>query len=305
MNRYGNLRSTAMAAVMILAVVRLCAAVDREAAATRQPAKPAAGNGPPAIILSTRPAILVTLNGPPRYALIQGASPLLWRVVNTGVLLLKDARGRHLLHCYDGFLEADSLDGPWRVAAKVPPAARGAAAAARAAGKTNLLAGKPDPRTGKMPSLRKSDIPWIYLSNVPTELIVTAGPPDLIAIPGTRLFSARNTAADLFWRQGAPTFYLLAAGRWYRAESYGGPWEVVPADGLPPDFRDIPETSGTRRVRASLPPPRMAQPRDLPGAAAGNGWLARILSGRGALPGPPGSAATEFAWLLTPREWCR
>jgi hypothetical protein len=260
---------------------------------------------PPEIIISTRPALLVTIDGPPEYALVKGAEPLMWRVVNTRVLLLKNAKGRHYLHLYDGFLEAGSLNEPWRVAEKVPRGAKLAEKTARTSRKTNLLEGKPDPRTRKKPLLRKAVIPWVYLSMIPAELIITDGAPDFISIAGTRLFYARNTTGDLFWRQGERTMYLLASGFWFRAESYLGPWGIVPDDGLPQDFREIPDTSVKRAVKASVPLPPKEQLRESQGPASGSTWLEGYLAGHGSPRLPSGAAIIDFVPVTPPRAWCR
>lgn len=232
---------------------------------------------PPEIIISTSPAILVTIDGPPEYTLVKGAAPLLWRVVNTKVLLLKNANGKHYLHLYDGFLEAESLNEPWSVTAKVPMGVKLAEIAARTAKTINLLEGTPDPKTKKKPSLKKTITPWVYLSMMPAELLVIDGEPDFISIEETRLFHARNTTGDLFWLQGDGTMYLLASGFWFRAESYLGPWEIVPDDGLPQDFRDIPDSSVKRKVKASVPPPK-APIREIQGPVSGSAWLEDLLT---------------------------
>ena len=258
---------------------------------------------PPEIIISTRPALLVTIDGPPEYALVKGAEPFLWRVVNTKVLLLKNAGGRHYLHLYDGFLEAGSLNEPWLVAAKVPRGAKLAELAARSSQKKNLLEGKPDPRTKKRPSLRKVVTPWVYLSMIPAELIVTDGEPDFISIKGTSLFYARNTTGDLFWRQGDGTLYLLASGYWFRAESYLGPWVIAPDEELPEDFRAIPDSSVKRRVKAWVPPPPPKTPsRKTP--ETGNDWLKSVLAER--VPRQiPKVTAGGFSPETAPKECCR
>ena len=259
---------------------------------------------PPEIIFSTRPALLVSIDGPPEYTLVKGAVPLLWRVVNTRVLLLKNAGGGHYLHLYDGFLEAGSLNEPWSVAEKVPRGAKLAEQSARSSRKTNLLEGKPDPRTRKKPSLRKSVTPWVYLSMIPAELIVTDGEPDFISIEGTRLFYARNTTGDLFWHQGDRTMYLLASGFWFRAETYLGPWQLVPVDGLPQDFRAIPDSSVKRGVKASVPPPPKV-PSQAQGTGSGSAWLEGLLAGHVLRQETFGATTSGFAPGPFPQPWCR
>ena len=268
-------------------------------AAVPPPETAAAAGVPPIVILATRPALLVQVDGPPRYLPVKGVPSPLWRVANTRVLLLKTAAGRHYLRLYDGFMEAEAPEGPWRVAEKVPAGVRFAEQAARSAGKANLLEGKPDPKSRKRPSLRKGAPPWIHLATVPTELVVTDGPPDFIAIEGTRLFYARNTAADLFWRQGEPALYLLAAGRWYRAASYGEPWEPLSGDLLPPDFREIPETSVKRRVKRAVPTLTRPVPH-APVTIPPGGWVAPLFRG----DRRPGAFQPVIAPPTPAGPWC-
>ncbi len=246
-----SLRSFVLALPLLVFMATFSIAADGPAPTARQPAITAAAKGePPVVILSTTPALLVTMDGPPRYALVKAGKPLLLRVVNTRVLLLTNAAGRYFLHLYDGFLEAGGLDGPWRVAENVPREVRAAGKTSSVSGEVDLLKGKPDHKTRKSPSLKNSAIPWIYLSQAPAVLIVTDGTPDFISIEGTGLFYARNTSGDLFCLQGEGTMFLLASGFWFSSASYLGPWELVPDGGLPPDFRDIPPAGVKGRVKS-------------------------------------------------------
>jgi hypothetical protein len=305
MNRYDYLSALVVAVQLTISATVLFAAPGKQPVnAPRQRTEPAAvKTDPPEIIISTRPALLVSIDGPPDYTLVKGAEPLLWRVVNTRVLLLKNAWGRHYLHLYDGFLEAGSLNDPWRVAEKIPKGAKLAEKSARSSRKTNLLEGKPDPQTRKMSSLRKAVTPWVYLSMIPAELIVTDGEPDFISIEGTRLFYARNTTGDLFWHQGDGRMYLLASGFWFRAESYLGPWEIVPDDALPQDFRAIPDSSVKRRVKALVPPPPKAPIRETKGT--GSAWLEGVRAKHVPQQVQCGATTAGFAPETPPIEWCR
>ena len=83
--------------------------------ASLTPAEPIAkaeslNNTPPKIIIATRPAVLVSLDGPPAWRPVEGTR--LERVINTRILLLKDSNGRCYLHLFEGYLQASSLDGP-------------------------------------------------------------------------------------------------------------------------------------------------------------------------------------------------
>jgi hypothetical protein len=302
MNRFLLLCAVVMVSVLPAPAASQAAAREKPAIIRQLPPKPAVPEGtPPVVILSMTPSLLVTLDGPPQFALIKGAKPLLLRVVNTRVLLLTDAAGRFFLHLYDGFLEAASLDGPWHPSEKVPPSAGAAVAAARASGKSDLLEGKPDPGIRKKPSLRNSVIPWVYLSQVPAELIITQGTPDFISILGTRLFQARNTTGDLFCLQGDGAMFLLASGHWFTAPSTLAPWELVPEGGLPPEFDELLFADVKERVKAAVLPHRKRRLSDVCATA----WFAEVVAGEWAHLARPGSAPAEFTVAPHPVVWCR
>ena len=75
-------------------------------------------NSPPAIVFSTRPAMLVLVDGPPVYRRVENTD--LERVFNTRALILRDKSGQHFLHLFDGYVQAPGLGGPWTMAPKVP-----------------------------------------------------------------------------------------------------------------------------------------------------------------------------------------
>ena len=214
-------------------------------------------NAPPKIIFDTKPAILVYIDGQPAYRLVAGTS--LQRVINTGVLLLKDPSGQFYLHVLDGYMEAPSLAGPWTVAGERP---RGAAQAERQATVSgtpaDLLLGRTDSPANQPPAFTESTAPGIYVSTTPAELILFDGEPAFVRIPGTHLLYAANTTGNVFKLSSEQRTYVLISGRWFGAPSLGGPWVFVPADHLPPDFANIPDNSPKENVKASVPGTRQA-----------------------------------------------
>ncbi len=208
-------------------------------------------NTPPKIVVATRPAVLVYLDGPPAWRPVAGTS--LDRALNTRMLLLKDPSGRHFLHLFDGYVQADSLKGPWTVASQPPAGAELAEQSVTEGGQADLMRGQPDPATQKMPSLSASPLPDVYVATQPTELITFNGQPDYASIPGTELLYAKNTSGNVFKCLSDQQDYLLIAGRWYRAASLQGPWQFVPGNELPGDFANIPDGSLKENVKASVP----------------------------------------------------
>ena len=209
-------------------------------------------NDIPHIIFANKPAVLVYIDGDPRYVPVKDADGSLWRVLNTRVLLLKDATGKHYLRLFDGYMEAPALDGHWTVSAKTPKDVKKAEKAARHSGQVDFMEGQPDPKTKELPSL-KGLSPLVYVASRPTELIVTDGEPNFVPLTGTELLYATNTTGNIFKYLRDNKTYVLLAGRWFRAASLSGPWEYVPHKSLPADFARIPDNSPKENVKASVP----------------------------------------------------
>ena len=91
----------------------------------------------------------------------------------------------------------------------------------------------------------------MIVSQVPAELIVTEGKPQLKEIPGTGgLHYVENTDSPVFELKG--TYYFLVSGRWFETKRLDkGPWKFVP--NLPDAFSQIPQDSDMADVRASVP----------------------------------------------------
>src|SRR5262249_47240495 len=127
-------------------------------------------NSPPRIVFMQQPAMLVYIDGEPKYVPVEGTD--LQRVINTRVLLLRASTGKLYLHVLDGYMEAAALNGSWSVAKEAPAGAAKAEAAARDARQIDLLEGQEDPDKKQRPSLTAADAPRIVVALAPTELIV-------------------------------------------------------------------------------------------------------------------------------------
>jgi hypothetical protein len=205
---------------------------------------------PPRIVFSTTPAILVYVDGEPAWRPVKDTK--LERVLNTRVLLVRDARSRHFLHVFDGWMTAAALAGPWTVEKSPSAELDRAVADAKASGQVDLLpGGNPnDPKT--LPSLKQGRSPAIVVATTATELIVTEGEPNYVPIEGTQLLYLQNTTGNVFRHLGDQNVYVLVSGRWFRAGSTAGPWEYVANDALPRDFTKIPDTSPKENVKAAV-----------------------------------------------------
>src|SRR6185369_10387629 len=69
-------------------------------------------NAAPRVIVSTTAAILVPIDGAPVWKPVAGSA--FTRVINTRALILRSpAAPQVFMRVYDGWLMANSLDGPW------------------------------------------------------------------------------------------------------------------------------------------------------------------------------------------------
>ena len=153
-------------------------------------------NDPPVIVFSSEAAVLVPIDGPPIYQAV--AKTKVERAVNTRALLLRDGAAKLYLHLFDGYVTASALGGPWTVAGSVPKDVTKAEQQAVDAKQVDLLAGAENPDTHQKPSLKSTPVPALYLTTVPTELIVTSGQPQWAPIDSTRLLYISNTNAHVF-----------------------------------------------------------------------------------------------------------
>ena len=210
------------------------------------PAAVTVANAAPRVIVSTTAAILVPIDGAPVWKPVAGSA--FTRVINTRALILRSpAAPQVFMHVYDGWLMANSLDGPWEQPF-LPPSGMDAVAQKIAATRVvDMLDGgkKANPK----PSLAQG-IPAIYTSDKPAELVAFKGNADFAPIAGTSLAWATNTTSDVLRDTDGNMYYVLLAGRWFRSASLSGPWSFVASDALPADFARIPPTS---RAGAVLP----------------------------------------------------
>ncbi len=191
-------------------------------------------NDAPQIIVSYGPALLVPIDGAPVLRPIPSAG--LDRVINTQAMLAR-AGGAYYLHVYDGWLSSPSLTGPWTLPPVMPPGLDAAARQLAEGGLVDLLDGSPN-ATPK-PSLAAGP-PAIYVTQVPTELIVFKGQPNFVPVASTRLLWATNSAIDVLIDTTSNDYYVLISGRWFRAPGLAGPWTFVASDALPASFKQIP-----------------------------------------------------------------
>ena len=231
----------------VLPLVIMCATATGTTVAAEQSVDP------PRLLFAERPAVLVLINGSPIYRPIEGTD--LERIANAKPFIVRDTAGIHYMKVFDGWMEAYGFRGMWSVAGVPPPGAEQALqrlAATRAVDLLDEMTARP---SGSRPTLDDATAPAIYVSTEPAELIVTDGPPRFVAVDGTSLEYVENTTANIFKEPTDEELYVLISGRWLRAWTTDGPWQVVARGDLPSDIQAIPDDSpvwhGARATRAA------------------------------------------------------
>ena len=211
-------------------------------------------NEAPRIIFSTKPAMLVLIDGEP--VLRPLAEKDLERVINTRALIVFDRKNQtYFLYVMDGWLQAPSPEGPWEYAKDPPSGVKKVKDNLGSSDQVDLMSG--DEQSGAYESLndlaKNGNLPAIYVSTVPAELIITDGEPQLKPVGGTSLLYVTNTGGQVFMDSADQNYYVLISGRWFRGRSMEGPWQYVSGAALPAEFAKIPETHEKAGVLASIP----------------------------------------------------
>lgn len=196
-------------------------------------------NDPPQILFSTRPAVLVLIDGAPVLRPVKDTR--LERVINTRGLLLRDpSSGKFYLRVMDGWMESQSINGPWTIAGQTPSALQ------------KVL--EPGSNNGSLAqAVLQNAVPAIFVSTQPAELLQTQGDPQVAPIDGTDLIFVVNTENHIFVHTPSQDHYILISGRWFKAQSMNGPWQYVAGERLPGDFAKIPAAHKKAAVLVSVP----------------------------------------------------
>jgi len=204
-------------------------------------------NDPPEIIYRDEPAMLVLIDGEPRFKEYEKRFE---RVVNTPFLIVRyDKDDRYYLYGDDKwFVSSDVLRG-WTYEAKPPSKVRKLEKEIRQERKESN--GAPESSDDLLGQIERPElIPEIIVRTQPSELIQTEGTGDFRPIQGTDLLYLDNTESMVFLNIESQDYFVVFSGRWYAGPSLEGPWTFVPSDELPDDFADIPEGSDRDLVLA-------------------------------------------------------
>ena len=204
-----------------------------QAAQAESEAQQKLNTAPPQIIYRDHPALLVTLDGEPVLRAIEN-SPY-QAVINTPYPLISDGKHYYLNAAKGVWYRATRATGPYAYDTK-PPADIVAMVKPDEAGEAG--------EAGQAPAepVTSANAPEIVVSTVPAELIVTEGPAAFVPLVDD-LLVLQNSDDDVFMHVSSQQYYIVLAGRWYRARSLNGPWTWQAADQLPPAFANIPQNS--------------------------------------------------------------
>ena len=180
------------------------------------------------IIFSPVPAVLVRIEGEPVYQDVGRTG--LQRIINTRALIVRDESGTHYLRVGGGWMEAYDLEGPWSIAGMAPDGAHTALTQALADHDVDLL------DDASPAHLERGSARSVYVSTIPTALVVSDGDPQFGPVEGTSLLFATNTTSCVLRDGTDQELYVLVSSGWFRSWTRNGPWRHVPDAELPADL---------------------------------------------------------------------
>ncbi len=199
-------------------------------------------SNPPKIIYSKSPTALVSIDGDPILANING-SEMYQYIVNTPQFLIRSSSDKQY-YLYGGnwwYTASDPL-GTWK-SIETPPAyiSQLAKGAKELGSSDNNQNGDPD------------TAPKLIITKDPAELIQTNGEPE-IALVYESLLHVTNSNDEILFDANSDYYYVLIAGRWYKTKNMErGTWAFVAPEELPDFFKEIPPTSSVSHIRMSIP----------------------------------------------------
>lgn len=206
-------------------------------------------NDPPKIYFSKKPAVLVIFDGKPILSPIKGNE--LKFVVNTNWdAFYVEATKTYYLRNEKTWLKTLDWKGPYTPADSLPDSFK----------KLPLDDNWRDVKLAIPPQkLKAEDVPVVFVSEEPAELIQMKGEPDYKPIPQTNLVWVSNTESDLIFYPTDNNYYYLVSGRWFKAKSLeNGPW-IFTTPNLPEDFKKIPADHAIGNLLPSIPGTREAE----------------------------------------------
>jgi hypothetical protein len=214
----------------------------------QSPVAPVAlNNDPPTIFYANHPASLLVFDGEPVLVPIKGTA--LFQAVNTNWDVFVYQNTWYLLNNRIWLL-GPAASGPYAPVKQLPSAFRALANNSKFANVRRAIPAIPPKST--------EQVPTIFVSTRPADIIVTEGAPQLAPVPGTGLKRVTNTPNALFFDAVQGSYYVLLSGRWFAAPDLNGPWQFA-TEKLPPDFALISPDGSSGAILASVPGTVQAQ----------------------------------------------
>jgi hypothetical protein len=200
-------------------------------------------NTPPIIHFRKEPAVLIMVDGGPTLKPTDESN--LMFVVNTPYFLVLDTKkSKYYLSGGEWWWESEKVESGWKEIKKPPKSVR------KYHEKQNL---NTDTELDSA-SAEMKDPPELIVSTEAAELIMSDGEPEFKSVEGTELLYMANSESDVLMHIGLQQYYVLLAGRWFRAGSLDSKtWTFINPYKLPEDFQNIPEDSEISNVRVSIP----------------------------------------------------
>jgi hypothetical protein len=197
---------------------------------------------PPAVFYSTSAAVLVNVDGDPIWSPIKD-NDLKFAVNTNWDLFQHGPTNTFYLRKEQSWLKAAAITGPWTAAGTLPASFAKLPADDNWKEVKAALPGKP---------IGSGELPKVFVTTKPGELILLSGPPSYLLITGTKLLWVSNSESDVFRLGKTGPVYFLVSGRWFSAPDFNGPWTFA-TQALPEDFKKIPVEHPRSRVLASVP----------------------------------------------------
>ncbi len=188
-------------------------------------------NDPPKIIFTTKPSVLIIIDGEPVIRDIDSTN--LKRVINSAFIIFQDKANNqfYLFGGEDAWFTSADLRKSWSLTTVLPADLQ----KLMDANKENAQ------KAATVNVTDKDSIPEIIVVTEPSELIQTGGEPAYASIPGTSLLYVSNSYDYIFKDINTQEFYILKSGRWFASRSLDSGWRYVAPQNIPADFSKIPE----------------------------------------------------------------
>jgi hypothetical protein len=197
----------------------------------------------PAVFVSTTPAELILVNGPPKHAVV-GNTKLVW-VSNTESDVFRLGSTGPVYYLVAGrWFSAGSFTGPWSFATPTLPADFKEIPLEHP--RSRVLASVPGTEQAAEAVLL-AQVPQTARVNkkeVKAPEVAYQGDPMFDAIPPTSVSRAVNTDKDVI--KFGDLYYLCFQGVWFMSKGPEGPWEV--ASSIPKEIYEIPASSPAHNV---------------------------------------------------------